>query len=280
MNTHRLKFLFLVLITVFSATWVFGPAFSFDVLPTSDTFTPQINDQVTSEQSDTVYDKSVLKSLADGIVAYYPLDGNAEDSSGNNFHSFVYGGTWTDGYRGQALSLDGDDFVETSLDMTSMWNVGDPIHFSVWIKTTQNYGMALAGQPGGGPDFACVVAGGRARVRLYGGVSVDSDVLVNDGEWHNVSWGTDGNATYFYVDGVNQSQSPTVGQFNREVAVMLGARMSPPIDFFQGSIDEVIIYNRALSKSEIWQLYRDHVVYFPLIFISEGCDHNYYLCDN
>lgn len=281
MNLYRYKILIVVCAAFFSLTCGLSNGFTQEPTAAAKVMNAKISEsKITHHETNTIPDTSVIESLRDDLIAYFPFNGDAQDASGNDFHGNVFGGTWIDSDQGQALSLDGNDYVITSLNMTDVWSVGDPIHLSVWIKTTENYGMALAGQPGGGPDFACVVADGRARVRLYGGVSVDSDVLVNDGAWHNVSWGTDGNATYFYVDGVVQSQAPTVGQFNREVAVMFGARMNPPIDFFQGSIDEIAIFDRALSRDEIEDLYKNGLVnkvYIPQIIRSGLCEYNF--CD-
>lgn len=190
------------------------------------------------------------------LVAYYPLDGTANDESGNGYQAIVHGATWIEARGGQALNFDGNDHVVTSLDMTKVWDVGDPIHLSIWIKATQANGIALAGDPGGGPDFAAVVRDNRVKVRLYGGTVADSDILVNDGKWYNVSWGTDGINSYFYVNGAPQSQAPSVGNYNRETALMLGARGNPASYFFVGVIDEVAIYDGPLSADKIMHLYK------------------------
>jgi hypothetical protein len=213
-------------------------------------------------------------ALSDGLVAYYPFNGNADDESGNGNHGTVYGATLTAdrfGTPNSAYSFDGDDYILTSLNMTEVWDVGDPIHLSLWIKTTAKAGAALAGKPGGGPDFTAVLepdGSGRLRARLYGGVNAASDVAVNDGQWHYICWGTNGTTSYYYIDGKPQSDAPSIGSHNREIAVMLGASKDPPRNFFEGTIDDVRIYNRALSKAEIGALYGENgdqglVAYYP-----------------
>ncbi len=114
--------------------------------------------------------------------------------------------------------------------------------------------MALAGSPGRGPDnLVEMQSDGHIQVRLYGGVKVASDASININEWHLVDFGCDGTSAYFYIDGVLQSNSPTPGAYNRETELWFGSR--PDINtgpyYFDGSVDDVRIYDRALSTEEI-----------------------------
>ena len=217
------------------------------------------------------------QSLDNGLVAYYSFSGNANDGSGNGYHGVVNGATLTLDRLGNpqgAYSFDGiDDFIETPLNFATGWEVGDPIHFSLWVKTTTDEnGCALSGKPGDGPDFYALVwddaGSGKMRVRLYGGAYAYSDIVVNDGVWHCVDWGTDGTDSYFYVDGVAQSSAPSIGSFNRETSLVFGVVRESDY-LFDGAVDEVRVYNRALSESEIQDLCDIENVYLPLVV------HNY-----
>jgi hypothetical protein len=56
--------------------------------------------------------------INDGLLAYYPLDANANDASGNRNHGLENGGvSYVTGVIGQAASFDGiDDFIESRLE--------------------------------------------------------------------------------------------------------------------------------------------------------------------
>ena len=172
----------------------------------------------------------------------------------------------TTGKINGALTFNGNsDYIVTSLDMTTVFNVGDPIYISLWFKTTvkDDFGYLLAGRPGNGPDFYVLVdsPSGQLRVRLYGGFEAKSRMLeydFDDGNWHHVVWGTDGASSHrLYTDSILQSSIPTPGSDNRETALMLGARSDPAKHFFHGTLDDIRIYDFALDQTQINFLYND-----------------------
>ncbi len=72
--------------------------------------------------------------LKDGLVAYYPFNGNANDESGNGNNGTEYGGlTYANGQIGKASKFDGiDDFIEIKPN-SNMSAVGD-FSISVWTN--------------------------------------------------------------------------------------------------------------------------------------------------
>jgi len=72
----------------------------------------------------------------DGLVAYYPFNGNANDESGNGHHGTVNGATLTsdrDGNENNSYSFDGvDDYIESSIEQSSSYSV------SVWVNINNN----------------------------------------------------------------------------------------------------------------------------------------------
>jgi len=105
-----------------------------------------------------------------------------------------------------------------------------------------------------------MVNGGEFLIKSGASTStVDSSVSVTDGKWHFMSATYDGTTMRIYVDGV-QTGSGTSFSGNLPTQsgnVRVGADyQSTPGNFFTGSLDEVRIYNRALSASEIQALYK------------------------
>ena len=75
--------------------------------------------------------------LTDGLVAYYPFNGDAEDYSGNENHGSVYGPILTDdrlGDSGNAYFFDGNaDFIEVP-DEASFETITDELSISFWLR--------------------------------------------------------------------------------------------------------------------------------------------------
>ena len=126
------------------------------------------------------------------------------------------------------------------------------------------FDFILGGVPGGGPIFFAAVRegdAGKIRVRLYGGAHGLSDVSVLDGNWHHIVWGIDESSSiFFYVDGILQTSLPTIGSVTGETELVFGGRLDqalPFVDFFNGKIDDIRIFDRGLSPAEIQDLYNE-----------------------
>ena len=206
----------------------------------------------------------------DGLLAFYPFSGNTNDESGNEYHADLNGAILTKdrlGNDNSAFSFDGiDDYIVAPINMENLFDVGDPVTFSLWIKSDFNsleyFDFILGGVPGGGPVFFAAVRegdAGKLRVRLYGGSHGFSDSSVLDGSWHHIVWGLDSNnATFYYVDGQSQLILPSVGSVTGETELIFGGRLDgnlPFTDFFTGCIDDIRIFNRGLTEAEILDLY-------------------------
>ena len=96
------------------------------------------------------------------------------------------------------------------------------------------------------------------------GVSPNQDLYgsrnVNDGQWHHVAGVYDGANMFLYVDGTLDVSQPATGSIAQNSAPLrIGANASDGEDgtgyYFNGLIDEVSIYNRALTASEIQAIY-------------------------
>ncbi|MBT7307506.1 MAG: hypothetical protein HN842_04770, partial [Gammaproteobacteria bacterium] len=79
----------------------------------------------------SILSSPVWASLDDGLVAYYPFDGNANDSSGNENNGTENGGvTYTTGVNGQAASFDGrNDYIRVN----SIASISDSYTLSSWF---------------------------------------------------------------------------------------------------------------------------------------------------
>jgi uncharacterized repeat protein (TIGR01451 family) len=195
-----------------------------------------------------------VTAASDAVLVFHFDEGSgsvAHDASGHGNDGAIYGATWVDGISGKALSFDGyGDWVENSLnapltDMTIM----------LWMKSslTTSYQQRIA-DVATSSDIGlqlCMFTDGRLLIDNSGGPSPQAWAVsaFNDGMWHQVVGVRDGNAYRLYIDG--EYASATTGSTPHYSRLFLGKRAARSNEYFNGIIDEVAIYQRALSPSEI-----------------------------
>jgi len=204
-----------------------------------------------------------------GLVAWYRFDGDADDSSGNNLHGTEMGDpTYEAGVFGQAINLDGDgDYVDCG-DPTE-FDITDFITFTYWIKVTafdRGWNTVLArgddswrSSRAGTNNFMEAAVGGTAGNYTYGVTPVD------DGEWHHIGWVYDGTMNYLYLDGEIDATEDNSGQITvSSYPLYIGTNSQHTDRFWNGLIDDVMIYNRALSQEEVQAVMMSSAGAFPI----------------
>jgi len=218
--------------------------------------------------------------VIDGVVGAWHFDeggGNiAHDTSGEGNDGTLYdanttnndGNTppqWIDGKFGKALSFDGvDDFIEAP-DSESL----NPatLTISAWIfrkgAGTGTFEGIVAKYDGYGGYLLCGESQlNRLTFYVREGVGnskrIASDVTLTEitGKWTHVAAVFDGDKLMMWVNGIKQSQEATGGNLtNRPLSLFVGKYS---ISYFNGTVDEIRIYNRALSEEEISDLYNNY----------------------
>jgi hypothetical protein len=220
--------------------------------------------------------------LDKGLVAYYSFDnvqGNTlKDDSGNGHDGIIYGNPKiVDGIKGKALEFDGvDDFVEISNhddlnppEITlSMWincyglppcKYASHNHHIIINKECQ-YEVAIMGEPHGAVKYVKDI--GFAFNPHWYWYGADYPIELN--KWYHIVVVYKNPYAYVYVNGVKVKQQKigSGGYISpKDSTLRIGARGGcsddnyKPCAFFKGVIDELRIYNRALSDEEIKALY-------------------------
>jgi hypothetical protein len=196
--------------------------------------------------------------LTNGLVAYYPFNGNANDASGNGNNGVVYGPTVIAdrfGNANSAYKFDGvDDYVRIAAAQSL--NITGNLTISAWIRTTSSthiiFSNMLQISPHNGYCLSLINGGYIAFTS--GGMGLSGDTPVNMNVWTHVAITLFSTTATAYVNGVFDS-SGTVGvPTSSGVDATIGASYTPYY-FFTGLIDDIRIYNRALSDNEVAQLY-------------------------
>ena len=196
------------------------------------------------------------------LIGWWKLDGAASstaavDWSGYDHHGTIMGDPeWVIGYQGDALELDGDgDYVDIgSVGISGM----DPRTIAGCVKAsttdipsgTTVFGFAHDGS-GDGTYFDIGVDNAGNYGLYIGGWSFPLRAV--DTRWHHFAATYDGSEGRWYVDG--QLIDRLAGAIATTDEVRIGARLSNN-NYFPGLVDDVRIYNKALTQNEIIEVMR------------------------
>jgi len=201
-----------------------------------------------------------------GLVGYWSFNegrgGQAGDSSGNGNTGTITGASWVNGKRGKALSFNGSsDYVDAGDKSNLNFGTGD-FSISLWYKSgqlnTDRRGLIVKASSYNTKGYSIQYFASTDELYFYlndGTNSQSLKVVPAGGEiWRHA---------VFVVDrSVNKAKAYYNGNFEGEVSISLIGDLSTtekfvigafslPTRYFNGSIDDVRIYNRALSAAEI-----------------------------
>jgi len=177
----------------------------------------------------------------------------AMDWSGHgNDGTLVNGPKWVEGYMDSALEFNGSNYViidAVSDDMTS-----NDITLSGWVKTTRqdNNWFSCNTATGGNVFLWAIKSGGRAAIRPAPHQSLSTTIVSND-EWHMLTFVRSGSTGYIYVDGVQENAETVDFSFSVDDRWSIGQEWDSGTasNFLVGNVDDVRIYNKALTVEEI-----------------------------
>jgi hypothetical protein len=215
-------------------------------------------------------------NLQNGLVGYWPFCGNANDESGNGNDGTVNGATLTEdrfGVANAAYSFDGaSNFIDIPLNES--WR-GSAVTVSAWIKKNQDFQnqSLIIGQSNGRPQLVCnsdftpgldnAAFGFRRNSDGFNAITTNSNI--SNEEWVNIVGTYTSEDLSIYINGIlnntiihndgfdNCSQTPLqVGAFNTFGSCNDAIGITQA---FYGLIDDIGIWNRALTPEEVQQLY-------------------------
>jgi hypothetical protein len=211
-----------------------------------------------------------------GLVGWWPFNGNANDESGNGNDGTVNGATLTsDRFGNTSASYLFVNSLESHISVLNFQNLptgNSPFSISAWIKNNgyENGTITFWGQPQSNLNN---------ELRLYGEICPANsgigagwwspnqvtycDPTLNDLNWHHVISIFDGIILKLYLDGnniqsINPSSQPNV--YNGSFSIggqpwATGITNGFNDYYFEGEIDDIAIWNRALTPQEITALY-------------------------
>jgi hypothetical protein len=222
----------------------------------------------------------VRTGLKSGLKVYYPFNGNANDESGNGFNGTTYNVTLSpDRFNDSNKSFYFNGQAETKIKTTYDGILGGASRtFAFWIKKNSTlynsesvffYGNALEW--------------GLGQTILYGYMNNLPSILLdniasaagvhytfNDDKWHHIvftydnKWGNSTRHCKTYIDGKyyenNAFYNPYIINTKKGIPFTIGEYDSSRKDYrtFKGNIDDLGVWDRSLTESEIQYLYLNY----------------------
>ncbi len=221
--------------------------------------------------STLAHTKVAFADLKDGLVAYYPFNGNTNDESGNGNNGTVSGATLTTdrfGKSNSAYSFDGvDDYIKIA--NSSSFNLSTSHTFAIWVKLNvypSTYVRLMNKWVWGAEDKTLSIGQngtvGYYLYNIFGGKSVDSVTALTLGAWHHIVAVYDGATAKIYINGQFGTSKSASGDVSDSSGVLYfgynpDRAWESVQNFINGHLDEIRWYNRALSASEIQELYNE-----------------------
>lgn len=196
----------------------------------------------------------------DALVAYYSFDGNADDSSGNENHGEIIGGSnWDKGEFGDAIHLDVGAHVEMMVTESLHGDLfkTDPFTLSVWINPTfeggewQQIWRSLPSAAGHNTLFVNTVQGllsWRGQVAGWTVLCQTDAGQIKKDEWSHAVVQSDGTNYRIYINGELAKETDFQETRGANETYRLGGEGG---EGYGGAIDDAAVFSRNLSENEI-----------------------------
>ncbi len=226
---------------------------------------------------DSTFGTAAPAGTSAGLVSRYAAEGNADDSAGTNHGTLLNGATFGTGLVGQSFKLDGaNDYIgipdsaglrPTNLTVEGMFKFNSvdvlSISHTLFAKslgggTLQSFGLRYLFNNGG--QLTAVIGDAANFTTITPNFQPVAD------KWYHIAMTFDdpSNTLAVYANGVllgsSNTVARTIGYDAKPFAIGTTFINNNPVSFFKGEIDQVGVYNRALSPAELGALYLSNTV--------------------
>ncbi|MFY9309615.1 MAG: LamG-like jellyroll fold domain-containing protein [Bacteroidia bacterium] len=226
------------------------------------------NRALISTEVTQIYSGTCQADLTTGLVSKYDFSGNANDGSGNSNNGIVNGATLTAdryGNPNSAYSFNGNKITVPD-NSTLNFGVNQSFTISSWLKlngSNSGFNGIVCKMDANGNGYQLALSNNKLKVEFGSssvGAGLEGNRDLNDGIWHLINFVVDrqNNQLAFYIDGnldtITTDTDVSIANVNNSVDLTMGVERLN-IFYLNGDLDEVKIYNRALTVCDIDSLY-------------------------
>jgi len=200
---------------------------------------------------------------SNGLVGFWPFTGNANDISsnanngvasnvvlstdrfGNSNQAYIFNGT------NSAVTIPSSASLQVSAVTISAWININAANSNYWYPVVSKSNTTAPG------NFSVVVATDKIIGNLNTSHASMPQSLITKAAWHHIAFTKTATATKFYINGVlvQNTITSTTGAFNSTLPVIIGQDSPGQLEVSYGKIDDVGIWNRELTATEISTLF-------------------------
>lgn len=214
-----------------------------------------------------IFRMDVLADTTTGLVGWWRFDEgvgtSAEDRSGHgNVGTLVNSPTWvTSGVRGGGLQFNGTNYVTVSSSSSLDLSAGE-FTITMWLKIDPNSQAwsTLIAKGSGSNNWSIQRYSNTNDLILYDNNDGNNTTFVglwaviDDNQWHFLVWKESGSNATIYIDNLNKGTNAFHNPSQTSDNVYIGAGRSALVPI-TGILDDVRIYNRALTSQDLYMLY-------------------------
>ncbi len=201
------------------------------------------------------------KALNKGLVAYYPFNGNAKDESGNRNDGKVYGATLGTGRNGKANSAYSFDGVNNKIHIgqSILPTNGSDWTISMWVLrgVGDNSNGILFSQYGGHSNRLHIFADSYSLIKIFssnmGGRGAIGYNMSSPQQWNHLVFSCSTNKIRAFENGISRLEGVQIANVANTKSLLGNDGNSKR--WFEGLLDDIRIYNRALGEAEVKALY-------------------------
>jgi hypothetical protein len=210
---------------------------------------------------------SYSQIATNGLVGYYPFNNNAKDESGNSFDATLYGATLVSDKSGNINSALLFDGVVSYATLPVTFDT-IPLTINVWFNAAEGdytdwrfiYELDNPDLVNGLRELVLLKLDGKLKLFMNVGDSRDTvDIMTN--VWYNASMVIGADSTVKYYLNSNLIGTKNFHKYLKSVngyeGVVIGVNRSLNTRYCKGKVDDIRIYNRELSQSELESIYYD-----------------------
>jgi hypothetical protein len=205
------------------------------------------------------------------LIGHWPLNGNANDISGNGYNGTPFNLTYTAGKVGQAGNFNGTSsyIIRNSADGFPTGNVTATISAWVYFRsfTSTWQGIAGWGIRTTGRRLMISTFAGRFSMNTWGSLDVndiitDSADVLSTGRWYHLTGTIQDKRIKLYIDGILKKDQTLTGTPNIAAQDITIGSIDSPGRYSDALINDVRIYDYALTDMEIQELTRAKILHY------------------
>jgi len=218
-----------------------------------------------------VFFLSSLFLTSQNLIAYYPFNGNANDESGNNHNGTVYGATLTSDKNGNSNSAYYFDGIDNYIDVGN-WENGGPMTITFWARwDAANHNSRIIDFGNGEANDNITIGNnqstGKVLFQIYNGAInkylSTYYVEIDFTNWNSYVGRIDQNGIMnIFKNGIKitERQQANIPNIIIRTKQYIGKSNTSSDQFFKGAIDEIRVYNVALTDDQISTLYTNETL--------------------